>query len=56
MIKDIDNRLLKAITNKKVFDFFNRDKTLIKNNAFRLIIIMNKEYLLEEIEGIINDY
>ena len=56
MIEERDNRLLKAITNKKVFDFFNRDNTLIKSNAFRLLKLLKKEYLIEETERIIDDY
>lgn len=53
---DRDNMLLRAITNNKVLEFYNRDNILVKNNALRVLKILNKDYLFEEVERLLNAY
>lgn len=50
-----DKDILKALLNKRVYEVLN-NKVSVYNNAYRLLKLLKKEYLIEETKRIIDDY
>jgi hypothetical protein len=49
-----DKEILGSILYSRLF--FLEDKYLIMNNAYRLLKLLRKEYLIEELENKVNAY
>ena len=56
MKRERDKDIIKSITSKRVFEVYKGNKFFILNNAIRFLILLKKEYLLEEVRRKVYDY